>query len=133
MPTDLPKRPRLDFSEFHPLDHSLLNCIGYPGGRKRHLRYRWDYQWQEKIESILYAPWCLLGHHRWWAWYRGPGHPQVISGEKEDKSLWAAKPDVRNRPSMIRCSYCDKPHPAFEEGQVWLKEGKMYRRRKDLE
>ena len=26
----------LDFFEFHPLDHSLLRCTGYHGGRRLH-------------------------------------------------------------------------------------------------
>lgn len=26
----------LDFSIFHPLDHTLEQCAGYPGGRARH-------------------------------------------------------------------------------------------------
>lgn len=35
----------LDFSEFHPLDHSAWSreCASQPGGRRRHVSLRWEY------------------------------------------------------------------------------------------
>lgn len=51
---------RLDFSEYHPLDHGIRNCDWYPGGRRRHLKLLWRFKWKEiLIENIL----CRLGRH----------------------------------------------------------------------
>lgn len=61
-----PEIKSLDFSEFHPLDHSVWRCTGFPGGRKRHLHYRWDFQWRDRLRSWTL---CRLGRHRpvqWW-------------------------------------------------------------------
>lgn len=58
----------LDFSEFHPLDHTVWYCYrrGYPGGVRRHLSYRWEFQWKDKA-----ARWkCLLGWHHSVTWWR---------------------------------------------------------------
>ena len=53
---------KLDFSQFHPLDHSLARCHGYPGGWRAHLRYRWEFQWRED----LVTRWLhLTGRHHW--------------------------------------------------------------------
>lgn len=52
---------KLDFSEFHPIDHSLIACTGYPGGRRRHLKHRWQFQWRSAIRSRTT---CLIGLHR---------------------------------------------------------------------
>jgi len=51
---------QLDFSEFHPLDHTLLECCGYPGGWRRHLEYRWDFQWRDRVRKHTS---CRLGRH----------------------------------------------------------------------
>ena len=51
---------KLDFSEFHPLDHSLFQCRDYPGGRKRH----WEYLWDLKLLPTLHIKTvCRLGFH----------------------------------------------------------------------
>jgi hypothetical protein len=55
----------LDFSEFHPLDHSLWRCAGFPGGRRRHLSYRWQFQWGAEVRQRTL---CVLRMH---AWVRG--------------------------------------------------------------
>jgi hypothetical protein len=58
----------LDFSQFHPLDHSVWECRGYPGGRRRHLQYRWDFQWRDRLRGMTL---CLIGKHAWVHWWRG--------------------------------------------------------------
>jgi hypothetical protein len=68
MPDGPPVIRSLDFSEFHPLDHSAWACRGYPGGRRRHLRYRWDFQWRDQFRGKTL---CLIGRHRWVQWWRG--------------------------------------------------------------
>jgi hypothetical protein len=40
---------KLDFSQYHPLDHSIRQCSGYPGGRRRHLSHRWQFQIRERL------------------------------------------------------------------------------------
>jgi hypothetical protein len=65
-PPKLGPDTELDFSEFHPLDHSLIGCRGYPGGRRRHLAYRWDFQWSHALRAKTL---CRVGRHnptQWW-------------------------------------------------------------------
>ena len=62
-----PEIRKLDFSEFHPLDHTLLGCRGYPGGWRRHLEYRWDFTTGPALRERTL---CRLGRHRatqWWS------------------------------------------------------------------
>lgn len=63
----------IDFSGFHPLDHSVWICRGYPGGRKTHLKYHWQFRWQQEVWRWT---WCLIGRHHWTTVSRGPGDPQ---------------------------------------------------------
>lgn len=51
---------KLDFSEFHPLDHTLWQCRNYPGGRKTHLSYRWEFQWASGLRRRTL---CRIGRH----------------------------------------------------------------------
>lgn len=74
----------IDFSEFHPLDHSLKNCIGYPGGRLRHLKYAWNYQWREEVYRRTL---CRVGRH-------------------EDAWSYRAKPVSKIE---VRCHNCGRP------------------------
>ena len=63
---------RIDFSQFHPLDHGIIACKGYPGGRRTHLRYRWEFQ---KKDAIWAATMCKVGWHKpRQIWTRGGGH-----------------------------------------------------------
>jgi hypothetical protein len=58
---------KLDFSQYHPLDHSVWECKGYPGGRRRHLAYRWDFQWRDRLRGQTL---CRAGRHapvQWWS------------------------------------------------------------------
>lgn len=66
---------RLDFSEYHPLDHTLWTCRGYPGGRRRHLAYRWDFQWRDRARQYT---WCLLGRHDHEVWWFRDGRAIVV-------------------------------------------------------
>lgn len=53
---------KLDMSQFHPLDHNLWQCRGYPGGRRRHVEIAWDYVWRPEIK----VHWRhLTGRHLW--------------------------------------------------------------------
>lgn len=71
-------RMTLNFDEFHPLDHGLIDCLGYPGGRRRHLEFRWQFQWRD----WLYAKtMCRLGQHeivRMWRRPAGADEMQVF-------------------------------------------------------
>lgn len=63
---------KLDFSEFHPLDHNLRDCIGYPGGRWRHIKYRWEFQLREEVRARTT---CKLGLHLYGPAWKGSGRP----------------------------------------------------------
>ena len=56
---------KIDFSEFHPLDHNVLQCRDYPGGRRRHVAYRWEFQIRDRIHGRLLH---MVGRHDWRAW-----------------------------------------------------------------
>lgn len=51
----------LDLSDFHPLDHTLGECRGYPGGWRRHLAYRWQYEQRLRLRA---GTLCRFGLHR---------------------------------------------------------------------
>lgn len=69
-----PEIRKLDFSEFHPLDHSVLRCNGFPGGRRRHLEYRWSYQWSESVKRWTL---CVAHRHQWTTWHGRNGDTSV--------------------------------------------------------
>jgi hypothetical protein len=87
VPDKMPVIRSLDFSEYHPLDHSVWECRDYPGGRRRHLRYRWDFQGRDWVRSKTL---CLIGKHHWVPWWRG--HSGELIG--------------------VTCSGCDKERDA---------------------
>lgn len=66
--TELPEMKKLDFSEFHPLDHWPFRrrCRAYyPRGLKsglHHMGLAWEYKWSESIREHTL---CRLGKHRW--------------------------------------------------------------------
>lgn len=72
------KIKELDFSIFHPLMHSLWACRGWPGGRKRHLSMRWEYQWRGKFRA---QTWCRAGRHQQVTWYRPDGSSFTCCGD----------------------------------------------------
>ncbi len=79
---------QLDFSEFHPLDHGLLQCRGYPGGWRVHLEYSWDFIWKSRVRRRTV---CKVGRHRWGVWRKwGTGGPG-------DEVL------------AVICIHCDRP------------------------
>jgi hypothetical protein len=66
----------IDFSQFHPLDHTLAECVGYPGGRRRHLAYRWEFQWRDQLVVWFKH---VLGLHTWFGMARlNDGIPQYF-------------------------------------------------------
>lgn len=96
MPTDFPERPRIDFSAFHPLDHSLLRCFGYPGGWRRHLGYRWEFIWGPQLGRIFL---CSVGRHRYTPYWTFPG------------MTWAEQSKLMSReplppPTGSSCNFC---------------------------
>ncbi len=63
-------RVEFDFSDFHPLDHGILHCSGYPGGQRRHASLQWNYWLRPRLRS---ATFCRLGRHQFvTAWRRTP-------------------------------------------------------------
>lgn len=63
---------KLDFSEFHPIDHwpGSRYCRSLPGGTRRHLACAWDIKWRERVQAPLY--WtllCRIGRHKVQVWY----------------------------------------------------------------
>jgi hypothetical protein len=78
-----PDTKRLDFSQFHPLDHYLWQCTGYPGGHRRHLAYRWEFEWRHRLRSRTL---CRLGRHspvQWWRRYDGKSWSACAHCDKE--------------------------------------------------
>jgi hypothetical protein len=76
-------RMRLDFSEFHPLDHwpATARCRSLPGGAVRHLRYAWVFRRREQAMTPLYKLLrCPLGRHAEQIWYchLADGTKQII-------------------------------------------------------
>lgn len=69
---------QLDFSQFHPLDHRLWQCSGYPGGKRTHLQYRWQFQWRDEIGRWLLCP---LGRHAWVTWWRRGDDGRLQEGD----------------------------------------------------
>lgn len=54
----------LDFSYFHPLDHSIWECRDYPGGRRTHARYVWQFKWDIDPKGRVKH---FFGYHKWLA------------------------------------------------------------------
>lgn len=50
----------LGFDDFHPLDHTLIECTGYPGGRRRHLAHWWEFFARPWLRTHTL---CRLGLH----------------------------------------------------------------------
>ena len=67
----------LDFSEFHPLDHSLFSreCASLPGGRKNHIELAWYYKWRGRVREQIH---CRLGGHEWVEWKSKGGFSGVV-------------------------------------------------------
>jgi hypothetical protein len=64
---------RLDFSQFHPLDHRPAGsrCRSLPGGTRNHLRLAWQFHRREQALAPLYRLiLCPLGRHAEQVWYR---------------------------------------------------------------
>jgi hypothetical protein len=57
------KIKKLDFSQFHPLDHNIFDkeCKEWYGGRLNHIKLWWRYQFEpDLVRNTL----CRLGLHR---------------------------------------------------------------------
>ena len=92
---------QIDFSEFHPLDHPLHRCVGYPGGWRRHLTYRWEFQWRNDVTT-----WARhrVGRHTWVALaYRERTFPTSAPPRPGDGTGWTY---------LVRCDCGEVPDPA---------------------
>lgn len=66
---------KLDFSQFHPLDHWPLSkrCREHYGGFRNHVKLVWCYKWNIEgwiKEHITHCPW---GRHCYRPWFRAAG------------------------------------------------------------
>ena len=59
---ETPEIIEFDFSEFHPLDHSVWLCVGYYGGVRKHIELAWAYIWSPSVGRAL---WCSWERHSW--------------------------------------------------------------------
>jgi hypothetical protein len=93
----------IDFSQFHPLDHPLARCHGYPGGWRKHLQYRWEFQWRE----ALVTTWMhMTGRHNW----IGFASRKVIDRGANEWDVTAIFPPSVNDPGWtygVSCAGCD--------------------------
>lgn len=87
---------KLDFSEYHPLDHTLRECRGYPGGWRRHISYDWEFRVGPRWRSRTL---CRLGRHDWAAWYctGEEGVAGVSCTNCEDRPSEAVRKEVEIR------------------------------------
>jgi hypothetical protein len=73
---------KLDFSQFHPLDHRPLTrrCREHYGGLRRHLWLLWEFHWEvpTRIKRISHC--WLRNDHCWRPWYRGDGQGGMTYG-----------------------------------------------------
>lgn len=75
---------KLDFSEFHPLDHWCFtrDCAGWHGGWINHIKLWWEYQAPDPVGRLM----CLAGFHDitpYWHYGKGedPTKDKPPSGE----------------------------------------------------
>lgn len=81
-PFDPSKIRKLDFSQFHALDHWPWQCRrrsqewaatssdgkGMYGGAWVHLKYAWQYRRRDEVVGWLRKPLCRRGRHAWIEW-----------------------------------------------------------------
>lgn len=63
---------KLDFSQFHPLDHwpGTKRCRSFYGGTRKHLSMTWEYRRRDQVLHPLYSVLlCPLGIHAEQVWY----------------------------------------------------------------
>lgn len=85
--------PDLDLSELHDLLHPIGSdeCRATPGGWRRHLEMKWDYEWLMP-QALWNRPLHVLGRHVWtevWDFVPGEG--------------WGR---LEKRPDRVICIYC---------------------------
>jgi hypothetical protein len=82
---------KLDFSEFHPLDHSIFDpyCWGWYGGIKQHIILWWHYQLDldAKIHRTFF---CARGKHTKTPYWKGRRFGENVP------------------PTGYMCTYCEK-------------------------
>lgn len=67
---------KLDFSQWHPLDHHWWSpiCPTFHGGRRNHFELWYDYQRPRPIQTVK----CWLGRHEWVEFWRGKANPASV-------------------------------------------------------
>lgn len=80
---------KLDFSEYHDLFHSLWECRGYPGGRRRHINYLWDFKYRDRLRELTL---CKIGRHIYVDWFLTVG-PGELGGPPVGRSCLACWDD----------------------------------------
>lgn len=99
---------KIDFSEFHPLDHWPLTrrCRGLPGGTRNHLHLTWVYRRREQALHPLYKlVLCPLGRHHVQVWYATFKDGTEVVKPTCAHCDWTRLPseaDVDNRPEFFR-------------------------------
>lgn len=94
---------KLDFSQWHPLDHwpGSARCRGFFGGWPHHLRIAWLYHRKWQLQSFLLRhSLCLIGRHTYRIWVMGGKYP--------------FKPDATAKFIAV-CFGCNKERPATKE------------------
>lgn len=91
--------PEIDFSEFHPLDHSILDpyCWGWAGGIPRHIHLWWLFQFQWPWHNVLARRSCHKGYHNVVAYWNSM--PAVWDAQKRE---WVDRPA-----DGLTCRDCD--------------------------
>lgn len=68
---------KLDFSQFHPLDHWPWQCDGLYGGWRHHLSIAWELRRKEQVLWPWYRMLCLFDWHRFMVGSQQDEHGEV--------------------------------------------------------
>lgn len=71
-PPDL-RNVKIDFSQFHMMDHPIWRCHGY-GGPRKHAYLAWQFRWKPYIQTQTL---CRVGLHKATVMWRMKGSKPV--------------------------------------------------------
>lgn len=103
----------IDFSEFHPLDHSLIKCRGYPGGRRRHLEFSWDFIWKDRVRGQTV---CRVGFHDFQVWHKASPGPTF------------GQPVVHDEIERVVCGGCGREADPVQRAEALVEDRERARR-----
>lgn len=99
---------KLDFSQWHPLDHwpGTRRCREHYGGWRRHLTIAWEFHRRDQVVG-WFARWttCLMGRHSWQVW-------RVV--RRIDEFRQAGKVGAPGDYKPV-CRYCHRRRTATED------------------